>query len=202
VLGPRAHICAFFSTPDEQTQALLPFIKDGLVCGEKVVHTVDPARRDEHLHRLASAGVDVVAAQESGQFELRAWTETHLRKGAFNQDETLAFFAGIVRDASRQGFPLTRFVTQMEWALQPSCRFEDLLEYEARANERWLRQDGPINPVICTYDLTKFGGEIVVDVMRTHPMTIIGGILHENPFFVPPEQFLRELRERQSVRRN
>jgi hypothetical protein len=36
----------------------------------------------------------------------------------------------------------------------------------------------------------------VVDIMRTHPMIIIGGILQENPFFVPPDEFLRELRER------
>ncbi len=27
-------------------------------------------------------------------------------------------------------------------------------------------------------------------------MIIIGGILQENPFFVPPDVFLRELRER------
>ncbi len=27
-------------------------------------------------------------------------------------------------------------------------------------------------------------------------MVIIGGILQENPFFVPPDEFLRELRAR------
>jgi hypothetical protein len=32
--------------------------------------------------------------------------------------------------------------------------------------------------------------------MRTHPMIIIGGMLQENPFFVPPDEFLRELRKR------
>jgi len=32
--------------------------------------------------------------------------------------------------------------------------------------------------------------------MRTHPMIVIGGMLQENPFFVPPDEFLRELRER------
>ena len=35
--------------------------------------------------------------------------------------------------------------------------------------------------------------------MRTHPMIIIGGILQENPFFVPPDEFLRELRERRTL---
>jgi hypothetical protein len=35
-----------------------------------------------------------------------------------------------------------------------------------------------------------------MDIMRTHPMVIIGGVLQENPFFVPPAEMLRELRER------
>jgi len=38
----------------------------------------------------------------------------------------------------------------------------------------------------------------VIDIMRTHPMIIIGGILQQNPFFVPPEDFLPELRERRA----
>jgi hypothetical protein len=36
--------------------------------------------------------------------------------------------------------------------------------------------------------------------MRTHPLVIIGGLLRENPFFVPPEQFLDEMRERRLAR--
>ena len=35
--------------------------------------------------------------------------------------------------------------------------------------------------------------------MRTHPMLIIGGILHENPFFVTPDEFLQELRIRRGA---
>jgi hypothetical protein len=31
-------------------------------------------------------------------------------------------------------------------------------------------------------------------------MIIIGGILQENPFFVPPDEFLRKLRERHTMR--
>lgn len=39
---------------------------------------------------------------------------------------------------------------------------------------------------------------MLIDIMRTHPMVIIGGLLQENPFFVPPDQFLAELRARAS----
>jgi hypothetical protein len=51
---------------------------------------------------------------------------------------------------------------------------------------------------VCTCNLAKFGGETVIDMLRTHPVIIIGGILQQNPFFVPPEEFLPELRERRA----
>ncbi|MEY2584462.1 MAG: hypothetical protein QOD80_488, partial [Verrucomicrobiota bacterium] len=50
------------------------------------------------------------------------------------------------------------------------------------------------------YNLSKCGGNLIIDVMRTHPMILIGGIVQENPFFVPPDEFLRELRERRGPR--
>jgi len=74
---------------------------------------------------------------------------------------------------------------------------DNLVEFESRVNDVWRRHD---DAIICVYDLAKFGGDTVVDIMRTHPVIIIGGILQQNPFFVPPEKFLRELRERRAGR--
>jgi hypothetical protein len=37
-----------------------------------------------------------------------------------------------------------------------------------------------------------------MDIMRTHPMVIVGGMLQANPFWVPPDEFLRELNERKT----
>ena len=38
-----------------------------------------------------------------------------------------------------------------------------------------------------------------MDILRTHPMVIVGGVLQVNPFFVPPDEFLRELRARRDA---
>lgn len=195
-LGCRAHICAFFNSSDEAYRVLLPFVREGLERGEKAVHTVDPRRRQEHMHRLASAGIDVGAVQENNQLELRDWTNTHLNGGYFDPHTTLALFEEVAKDAKAKGFPVIRFVTEMEWALEADLDLNELLEYEARANDVWLGKKGPVNPVICTYDLTRFRGDVVVDIMRTHPLVIIGGVLQENPFFVPPEEFLAQLQDK------
>jgi len=34
----------------------------------------------------------------------------------------------------------------------------------------------------------------MMDMLRTHPTVILGSAVMENPFFVPPDRFLQELR--------
>jgi hypothetical protein len=196
VLGARRHVCAFFHSHDEEYRVLLPFIREGFERGEKAFHIVDPDRRDEHLQRLALAGIDVAAAQRRGQLELRGWADTYLRDGRFDQHRHLALLEEVLQSGPRQGFPLSRYLAHMEWALEDRAGVDDLVEYEARVNYLWALYP---DPVICAYDLTKFGGEVVVEIMRTHPMIIIGGIPQENPFFVPPDEFLLELRTRRPL---
>jgi len=196
-LSDIRHVCAFFSSADEEYRVLLPFIKDGFECGDKAVHVVGPEQHHNHLQRLAAAGIDAAAAQRSGQFELRTNTETYLRDGRFDQERMLEFFEQLASGNASGGFPLSRIVCHMEWAADDRSHVDDLVEFESRVNDVWRRHD---DAVICTYDLARFGGETVVDIMRTHPMIIIGGILQHNPFFVPPEEFLREVRERRARR--
>jgi MEDS: MEthanogen/methylotroph, DcmR Sensory domain len=85
----------------------------------------------------------------------------------------------------------------MDWAMEDQSHVDDVIEFESRVNEVWHRHD---DAVICTYHLGHFRGDAVMDIMRTHPMVIIGGILQQNPFFVPPEEFLRDFRQRRAGR--
>src|ERR1700721_3032429 len=97
---------------------------------------------------------------------------------------------------SREGFRC-RIVCHMEWAAEGRSHVDDLMEFESRMNDVWQRHD---DAVICTYDLAKFGGDTVIDIMRTHPMIIIGGILQHNLFLYLPEEFLHEVCERRARR--
>ena len=194
-LGEARHVCAFFNSDDEKYRVLLPFIKDGFNCGDKAVHVVGPDQRHDHLRRLAAFGIDPRAAERSGQFELRTSTETYLRDGHFDQDRMLEVFEQLASGTAKDGFRLSRIVCHMDWAAQGGSNVDNLVEFEARVNHVWRRHD---DAVICVYDLAKFGGDTVVDIMRTHPMIIIGGILQQNPFFLPPEEFLRQLNERRT----
>jgi hypothetical protein len=196
-LGEERHVCAFFSSDDEEYRVLLPFIKDGFECGDKAVHVVNPGQHSDHLRRLAEVGIDPQAARQSGQFELRTNTETYLREGRFDQDRMLESFEQLASANAQAGFPLSRIVCRMDWAAKGQSHIDDLVEFESRVNKVWQHHE---DAVICTYHLGQFGGDTVIDIMRTHPMVVIGGILQQNPFFVPPEEFLHEFRGRRASR--
>ncbi len=198
-LGGQRHICAFFNSIDEEHRVLRSFFKDGFDRGEKATHIVDPEKREEHLKRLAEAGINVQQAMDTGQLELRPWREAYLRGDWFDQDAAVALIEEILQSGAAAGYALTRLVAHMEWALLDRPGVNNLVEYETRLNYVLPKYE---DPVICTYDLSKFPASLVMDIMRTHPVVIIGGILQENPFFVPPDQFLLELQERRSARKS
>lgn len=194
-LGAVRHVCAFFSDDDEEYRVLLPFIKEGLEHGDKAIQVINPEQRDEHLRRLTSVGIDSAAAQQTGQLEIKINTEAYLRDGNFDQDRMLETFEQLASGNLPGGFPLSRIVCRMDWAVGNKFRLQNVIEFESRVNDVWSRHD---DAVICTYHLSQFSGDTVIDIMRTHPMVIIGGTLQQNPFYAPPEEFLREFRRRRS----
>jgi hypothetical protein len=195
-LGQHRHICAFFNSMDEQHRVLRSFIKEGIDHGERAFHLVDPELREDHLRRLTEAGIDLQETMGTGQLEVRPWQEGPLSGGRFELDTWLASFEQVLQSGPTSGYALTRFLAHMEWALVELPGVNDLIEFETTVN---FVVDKYNDAVVCAYDLSKFGAPVVMDALRTHPVVIVGGLLQENPFFVPPDQFLLEIRERRSL---
>jgi MEDS: MEthanogen/methylotroph, DcmR Sensory domain len=197
-IGAHRHICAFFNGLDEEYRVLGSFYKDGFDRGEKATHIVEAANREEYLQRLAEAGVDVRGMMEAGQLEVLPWTDMYVRDHQFDQDAMLASVEKIMQSGTGAGYARTKLVGHhMDWLFRDQAAVRNLVEYEARLNDLLAKYD---EPVVCNYDASKFGASVALDILRTHPLVIVGGILRENPFFVPPEQFLEEVRARPSAR--
>lgn len=193
-LGRARHICAFFNSKEEEYRTLLPFVREGFDHGDRAFHIIEERRRQEHLQRLAAVDIDTAQVQRTGQLEVRGWQDAYLRGGHFDQRAMLALIEEVLKTGHALGFPLTRLVANMEWALEDRPGVTDIVEYETRLNYVLPNYD---DAVVCTYDLARFDAAVVMDILRTHPMAIVGGLLQSNPFFVPPDQFLEELRRRE-----
>jgi hypothetical protein len=193
MLREHRHVCAFFSSPKEEYDTLLPFICDGLNCGQRAFHVLPSQHREDHLQQLRKAGIDVEAAQRSRQLEIALPEDTYLKGGRFNKDAMLALIQEALKAGPALGFPLTRMIAHAETAVDDWSSANDWIEYEMRLNDVLPRYD---DPVICTYDANLLNANLALDILRTHPVAIIGGVLVENSFFSRPEDFLREVRER------
>jgi MEDS: MEthanogen/methylotroph, DcmR Sensory domain len=139
------------------------------------------------------SGIDVREAMSTGQLEVRPWQDGPLRNVGLDPDTWMATFEQALRLGSVTGYAHTRFLAHMEWALGQRWDDVDLFEFETRLNYVIPKYE---DSIICSYDLIKFGASVMIDAMRTHPVVIISGLVHENPFFVPPDQLMVEIRER------
>jgi hypothetical protein len=195
-LRGQNHVCAFFNTLDEEHRVLGSFFKDGFDYGEKAIHIVESGNREEYLKGLAEAGINVQEVMETGRLEVLPWTDMYVRNHQFDQDAMLATVEDLIQSGAAAGYPRTRLVGHhMDWLFRDKPAVNNLLEYEARLNGVLSKYD---DPVICNYDLSIVGASVAMDIMRTHPLVIIGGLLRENPFFVPPGKFLEEMRQRRA----
>jgi hypothetical protein len=147
------------------------------------------------LERLEREGIDVTGAEATGQLEVKRWQDAYLKDDHFDQYRMIDTIKNALDPSKTQPGKRTRLVANMEWALEDFPGVHDILEYETRLNYVLPEYH---DPVVCTYDLSRFDASVVMDIMRTHPMVVIGGTLQENPFFVPPDEMLKELKERHS----
>ena len=134
VLDRKRHVCAFFHSKDEEYDVLLPYITEGFRHGDRAFHIVDPAHRDAHLATLEGAGIDVRDALGSGQLDVVRWQDAYLRDGRFDQERMLALIEEVLQDGKARGYPLTRLMANMEWALEHRPGVTDVVEYETRLN--------------------------------------------------------------------
>jgi hypothetical protein len=144
VLDRYRHVCAFFDSADQEHRVMNPFVREGLERGEKAFHIVDPELRADYVARLEETGIDVAGGVASGQFELRNWEEAYLREGHFDQDAMLALIQQVLDGGHAAGWPLTRLVAHMEWALEDRPGVNDLVEYETRLNYLLPRYRDPV----------------------------------------------------------
>jgi DNA-binding NarL/FixJ family response regulator len=196
IVGRFRHIAALFQSRAEEDSVLKPFFVEGLKQDDKEVHIIEPPSRARHIARLQEAGIDADEAMKRGQLELLPWGRMYLAGGHFDQDAMLERIRRALAAGSEQGYARSRLVGHMEWALEDVAGVRDLVEYETRLNDS---PDMGDDVIVCAYDLARFSAAVIVDVIRSHPAVVIGGALHDNPFYVPPAELLSELRQRRSA---
>ena len=197
-LAVHHHLCVIYETREQLSAVAVPFLRIGLERGERCLYVADESTTANILAAMRAQGVGVDAVVEQGILKFANERQAYLKKGYFDPDETIRFWAENVGEAKAAGFPALRFAGETSWALGGDPGAERLIEYEARLNRFFAEYDAVC---ICQYNSKRFAPETILQVLRTHPLVIYGGHVCKNPYYVPPDEFLKPNQPEAEVKR-
>jgi len=188
VLNPGDHICAFYRGSAGRNEILIPYLKEGLKEGEKCICFLEIGGEQLVKDQLESSATHELMARHLSFLD---FSQTYLRDGRFTQEQWFDFLDQCLDTAiNDEGYPCARAAGEMSWSLQKTCPgVEELCSYEAKIN--WFAPRYP-QILLCMYDLDRFPGDVVVDVLKTHPKVLLNNMVIENPYFVDPAEFLAQ----------
>jgi signal transduction histidine kinase/PAS domain-containing protein len=188
-LEPGDHLCCLYETEADHRAVLTPFLRQGLEQGEKVLYVVDARTAEIVLDYLRDDGLDVLPYLASGQLKILTADLAYTQGGAFSPDRMVDMLSQETQRALQEGYRALRVTGEMSWALRGLPGSDRLIEYEARLNEFF-----PNHPALglCQYDQRRFAPDVLLNVLRTHPMAIVGQVVYDNFYYVPPDEMLGE----------
>ncbi len=171
-----SHICLFYSD-DAELRDRLGFLANTLDDPEQVAVLFGrQARLEEILGYIgADHKRDIAADLAAGRIVLV--------NGAPDPDALLGGIAAAFDAAVARGTKLIRFLGFIGWGDMDWPAQEDLMSFEAKVSEA-VKSYPAI--VMCTYNTEKLPGSVLIFAgIETHPYTILGTTLCENPHYVP-----------------
>ena len=186
-LGPHDHFCSIYESPQEHYAVAVPFIRIGLDRGEKCIYIADDGTVGDVRQAMQSEGIDVERATASKALVLATKEQAYLEHGSFHPDWMFTFWKEATQLAMSEGFSALRATGETEWVLRGGRGLERWMEYESRLTHTLSESNCS---ALCQYNRRLFPPELLLDVIRTHPMVVYGGTVCRNLYHVPPDEFL------------
>ena len=125
-------------------------------------------------------------SRRSAQLDVERASDSYLRSGAFSVDDMMSYLSESADAAIADKFDLLRAAGEMSWVLPGPPGRQDLFLYESALNHA-VEQMPAI--LMCLYDLQKFGAQMLVEVLRTHPMVLLDRTVIDNPHYLRPTEY-------------
>ncbi len=184
------HICGLYESDKERDEIIFGFLSQGYIDGDMQLYCPVERTPDEFYNDFPpycpECGDNI---HNTDHFSLLSAKDLYYPHGVFDPIEMDTGLNNFFIDSQKNGKRNIRATAEMVWALEAIPGIEHLMAYEARLNyfipgKPWIS--------ICMYNVNKFSGSIIMNVLRTHPYTINAGIITKNPFYIHPDKWLAE----------
>lgn len=179
------HVCALYTSPEQQLTAAVEYIREGLSRGERCLYVCGEHDPEQFRDALRKAGIDVDSEERRGALILVTKFEAHLKGGSFEPARMIELLKAAVGEALEAGFNGLAAAGDMNWLVDEAPGSEKLAEYEALLN-RFYRENRALG--LCQYNRRTIPAERIDDGIGTHAyIRMEGPILVKNPFYEEPE---------------
>ena len=109
------------------------------------------------------------------------------RPAVFDPELTIAFWEHRAQQlVDDKEYDFIRLLGELSWIDRTGTPREDIVRYESWADNFVSRY--PMT-ILCLYDLRRMGSSVMMDLLRTHPRLLMGGLLLENPHHIASDDF-------------
>ena len=179
------HLCLISGGLEEPSAALVPFLKTGLAASDRCLFLGPPSSARRIERELAPQGVSL--GRKPRSLVLLTERERWRPGGSFVPERVMDSLRQVEHQALDDGFRGLRIAMDMAWLVDGASGGERLIEYEALLN-RCLA--GSRIAALCCYTRPHTGAATLRDVLRTHPLAVLGGQVCRSSFYEPPDLVL------------
>lgn len=172
-LLPGDHVCGFYSGSAARDELTAAWVTEGARSGQKCVCFIEGSAllREQFETRIPG---------QLRHVEFCDVDDAYLANGSFSKQTMLTRLNDSVAAAWEAGYQDIRLLGDMSWVIRPGVDTEEVFAYEAEVNALSPRQRATF---VCLYDLDRFDGALVVEVVRTHSKVLLNGLAIDNPYF-------------------
>ena len=192
-IPPGSHICQLYSKVVEIPGVTARLMRVGLTLSEKCLFAAAPAQVNEFREELLKLQIDVDKAIEAGQLVLYEEREEFLANGnRFDPYHLLSLHQTFIAQALREGWQAVRISIDMTWLCKDIATPEQILKYEAASDAVFTFQNAPIIALM-HYDHSKLIPSLVVEMLKLHPIAVVGKYIKRNPYYLNSEQYMLKI---------
>jgi MEDS: MEthanogen/methylotroph, DcmR Sensory domain len=178
------HVCQLFSDEEDRLESMTSYMASGIEAGQKCrCCTFDDAQPALGAY-FQSSGLSLDDACACGQLSFVEADRVWLADGRFDPELLLSRLTDFRDSADGEGWRGVRIIAEISPAIPEMPGGGRLIEFEVEVNR--LFHNRPMS-MVCQYDLRRFNGAILMDVLRVHPFIMIRGSVMPNPFYLPAD---------------